>query len=135
MGILDGKAAVVTGGGRGIGRGHCLHLAANGASVVVNDIDLDEAKKVCDEIAGKGGKALGGEGPCGRHRTVFGVNERQSLIGIVGHLRVVALKEGQVSQVGEGSSPQFVEICTDTDGVADEPATFSQLATNLHVGG
>jgi NAD(P)-dependent dehydrogenase (short-subunit alcohol dehydrogenase family) len=39
MGILDGKAAVVTGGGRGIGRGHCLHLAAQGAAVIVNDVD------------------------------------------------------------------------------------------------
>lgn len=57
MGILDGKAAVVTGGGRGIGRGHCLHLAGQGASVVVNDIDLDEAKKVVAEIAEQGGKA------------------------------------------------------------------------------
>jgi 3-oxoacyl-[acyl-carrier protein] reductase len=57
MGLLDGKGAVVTGGGRGIGRGHCLHLAENGASVMVNDIDLDEAQKVVDEISGKGGKA------------------------------------------------------------------------------
>lgn len=57
MGILEGKAAVVTGGGRGIGRGHCLHLAEQGAAVVVNDIDLDEARKVVAEIAEKGGKA------------------------------------------------------------------------------
>ena len=57
MGILDGKAAVVTGGGRGIGRGHCLHLAANGASVVVNDIDQGEAAKVADEITKEGGRA------------------------------------------------------------------------------
>jgi 3-oxoacyl-[acyl-carrier protein] reductase len=57
MGILDGKAAVVTGGGRGIGRGHCLHLAEQGAAVVVNDIDLGEAKKVVEEIAEQGGKA------------------------------------------------------------------------------
>ena len=57
MGILDGKAAVVTGGGRGIGRGHCLHLAANGAAVVVNDVDLAEAEKVVAEIAEKGGRA------------------------------------------------------------------------------
>ena len=57
MGILDGKAAVVTGGARGIGRGHCIHLAENGASVVVNDVDRDEAQKVVDEIAVQGGKA------------------------------------------------------------------------------
>ena len=57
MGILDGKAAVVTGAGRGIGRGHCIHLAGNGASVIVNDIDLEEAQKVVEEIAEAGGKA------------------------------------------------------------------------------
>jgi len=57
MGILDGRAAVVTGGGRGIGRGHCLHLAEQGAAVVVNDIELDEAKAVVDEITKAGGKA------------------------------------------------------------------------------
>lgn len=57
MGILEGRAAVVTGGGRGIGRGHCLHLAAQGASVVVNDIDIDEGQKVVAEIAEAGGKA------------------------------------------------------------------------------
>jgi len=57
MGILDGKAAVVTGGGRGIGRGHCLHLAEQGAAVVVNDIDAGEARKVVDEITTAGGKA------------------------------------------------------------------------------
>jgi NAD(P)-dependent dehydrogenase (short-subunit alcohol dehydrogenase family) len=57
VGILADKAAVVTGGGRGIGRGHCLHLAEQGASVVVNDIDIDEAAKVVAEIEGQGGKA------------------------------------------------------------------------------
>jgi len=65
MGILDGKAAIVTGAGRGIGRGHCLHLAANGAAVVVNDIDLGEAKKVVDEIARAGGKAAASEADVG----------------------------------------------------------------------
>ncbi len=65
MGILDGKSAVVTGAGRGIGRGHCLHLAENGASVVVNDIDLDEARKVVEEIAAAGGKAAASEANIG----------------------------------------------------------------------
>jgi len=58
MGLLDGRGAVVTGGGRGIGRGHCLHLAAQGAGVVVNDVDMAEAQKVVDEITTAGGKAL-----------------------------------------------------------------------------
>jgi 3-oxoacyl-[acyl-carrier protein] reductase len=57
MGVLDGKAAVVTGGGRGIGRGHCLHLAQQGAAVLVNDIDLDAAGTVCEEIGEQGGRA------------------------------------------------------------------------------
>src|SRR5262249_50633943 len=50
MGILDGRAAVVTGGGRGIGRGHCLHLARQGAAVVVNDVDANEARAVAAEL-------------------------------------------------------------------------------------
>ncbi len=58
MGILDGRAAVVTGGARGIGRGHCIHLAQNGASVVVNDLDEEQAQGVVDEIAEQGGKAV-----------------------------------------------------------------------------
>jgi len=58
MGVLDGKAAVVTGGGRGVGRGHCIHLAAAGAAVVVNDLDGEEAGKVVAEIAEAGGRAV-----------------------------------------------------------------------------
>jgi NAD(P)-dependent dehydrogenase (short-subunit alcohol dehydrogenase family) len=37
MGLVDGKIAIVTGGGRGVGRGEALELAAQGAKVVVND--------------------------------------------------------------------------------------------------
>jgi len=65
MGLLDGRAAVVTGGGRGIGRGHCLHLAEQGAAVVVCDVDLAEAQKVVEEIAAKGGKAVANGGDIG----------------------------------------------------------------------
>lgn len=55
---LSGKAAVVTGGGDGIGKGCCEILASAGASVVVSDISADKAKAVADEITSAGGKAI-----------------------------------------------------------------------------
>lgn len=58
MTILQGKAAVVTGAGRGIGRGHCLHLSKAGAAVVVNDIDREQAASVVEEITAAGGRAI-----------------------------------------------------------------------------
>ncbi|MCH2170157.1 SDR family oxidoreductase [Myxococcota bacterium] len=65
MKVLEGKASVVTGGGRGIGRGHCLRLAENGGAVVVNDVDLEEAKKVVAEIEQAGGKASANDSDIG----------------------------------------------------------------------
>lgn len=58
MGLLDGKTAIVTGAGRGIGREEARHLAAEGARVVVNDLDADEAAAVVKEIADEGGVAI-----------------------------------------------------------------------------
>ncbi len=57
MGVLDGKAVIVTGAGQGLGRAYALDAAAEGASVVVNDIDAAAAEKVAAEIAGAGGRA------------------------------------------------------------------------------
>jgi 3-oxoacyl-[acyl-carrier protein] reductase len=57
MASLDGRTAVVTGSGRGIGRAEALLLASEGALVIVNDVDADRAKAVADEITAAGGTA------------------------------------------------------------------------------
>ena len=50
MALLDGKVAIVTGGGRGVARGVALELAKAGADVAIVEIDPDNAKKVASEI-------------------------------------------------------------------------------------
>jgi NAD(P)-dependent dehydrogenase (short-subunit alcohol dehydrogenase family) len=64
MGLLDGKVAIVTGAGRGIGRGEALELAREGARVVVNEVDAEAGQAVVDEIAGAGGEAVAHVGDC-----------------------------------------------------------------------
>ncbi len=65
--LCEGRVAIVTGAGRGIGREHALSLAAHGAKVVVNDLggnidgsggDLSPAEQVVQEIKGMGGEAV-----------------------------------------------------------------------------
>jgi NAD(P)-dependent dehydrogenase (short-subunit alcohol dehydrogenase family) len=68
MGICDGRVAIITGAGRGIGREHALLMAAQGASIVVNDLggamdgsgssDTGPAHQVVDEIVAAGGQAV-----------------------------------------------------------------------------
>ena len=65
--LCEGRIAIVTGAGRGIGREHALSLASHGAKVVVNDLggnidgtggDLSPAEQVVEEIKAMGGEAV-----------------------------------------------------------------------------
>jgi 3-oxoacyl-[acyl-carrier protein] reductase len=53
MGLLDGKAAIVTGSARGIGRATAELFAGEGAKVLINDLDADVAEQTASEIAGE----------------------------------------------------------------------------------
>ena len=63
-GICEGRVAIVTGAGRGIGRGEALELARQGARVVVNELDADVGGSVVDEIVAAGGEAVLDNGDC-----------------------------------------------------------------------
>ena len=65
MGKLEGRSCIVTGAGRGIGRAVALAFAAEGARVLINDVDASSADLVAKEITSAGGNAATNNQPIG----------------------------------------------------------------------
>lgn len=113
MGILNDKVVLVTGAGRGVGRGHALTLAEEGALVVVNDLgcgvagqgaDVAPAQEVVDIIESRGGSAItNGEDISsweGARRAVqAGIEAFGRLDGVVNNAGI--LRQAEIADVSE----------------------------------
>jgi NAD(P)-dependent dehydrogenase (short-subunit alcohol dehydrogenase family) len=69
MSALEGKVAIVTGSGRGLGLAYAQELARQGAAVVVNDVDRDVADAAVATITASGGRAVAATAPVGPTET------------------------------------------------------------------
>ncbi|WP_405166826.1 SDR family oxidoreductase [Nocardia sp. NBC_01499] len=92
MGTLDGKVAIVSGSGRGIGREIALKLASEGAKVVVNDLDAEPAKETVAAVETAGGQAVS----CVGSVTEEGLAERfvQTAVDEFGGLDIIVNNAG-----------------------------------------
>jgi 3-oxoacyl-[acyl-carrier protein] reductase len=92
MGTLDGKVALVSGAGRGIGREIALKLASGGAAVVVNDLDDEPATTTVADVVAAGGRAV----PCAGSVTEEGFAERfvQTAVDAFGGLDIIVNNAG-----------------------------------------
>ena len=100
--LLEGKVALVTGAGHGIGRAHALELASHGATVVVNDLGSSvngegsgrDADVVVGIIEGRGGKAIADYGDVGDEAQVEAMVAKA--FDEFGHLDIVVNNAGIV---------------------------------------
>ena len=89
---LDGKVAVVTGSGRGLGRAYAAALASAGAAVVVNDLDEASAEETVREIKDAGGRAVAAIAAIGDSGAAQGLVDRA--VGEFGRLDIMVTNAG-----------------------------------------
>jgi NAD(P)-dependent dehydrogenase (short-subunit alcohol dehydrogenase family) len=122
MGTLEGRVAVITGAGRGIGREHALLFAREGAKVVVNDLggaedgsgsDAGPAQQVVDEIKAMGGEAVANTDSCadweGGQRLI------QTAIDAFGELHVLVnnagiLRDRMITNMSEAEWDAVIQV-------------------------
>lgn len=96
---FDGKVAIVTGAGRGLGRAIALSLAAQGAHLLVADLDPDAAHEVAEQITAHGGPALA---------TQVDVRDRDSVRKMVDRAGELGVLELAVNNAGIAGAPREV---------------------------
>ena len=104
---LSGKVALVTGGGRGIGRGISLALAEQGADIAIGDLIADNAQSVAEEVAALGRRAAFG---------AMDVTDRDSVEGAVGNaLATLGRIDILVNNAGIIGAPGMLERDSSSD--------------------
>ena len=112
-GVLDGKAVVITGSGRGIGAAYARHAARHGASVVVSDVVPGSAEAVAEEIVAAGGTAVAHPADVTSWDATESLVERcvaefGAIDGLVNNAGILTM--GRVEEMDEASLRRVVEI-------------------------
>jgi NAD(P)-dependent dehydrogenase (short-subunit alcohol dehydrogenase family) len=123
---LEGKVALVTGAGRGIGRAHALRLAQLGADVVINDINLEAFKEfgetitaasVVEEVKALGVQSTGVEADVGKKEQVEAMVKR--VLEEFGHIDILINNAG-------GLAGEIVASFASSVSEEDLTATFDR---------
>ena len=104
---LDGRSALVTGGGRGIGRGISMVLASRGAEVCVSDLDVASAEEVAAEINEGGGNAFAAGGNVTDIDSISEV--AQTAIDTFGKLDICVPNAGVIGGPGFSSRRDYID--------------------------
>lgn len=115
MGLLDGKAIVITGAGSGLGAAYARHCAALGARLVVNDVDAAAAERMAAEIVAAGGTAVASAGSVASWD--YAGELVAACVGAFGRIdgllnNAGILRHGRVTEMSEGDLRAMLEVNT-----------------------